>query len=114
MLHFAPEIRGRNRHETGKWRRISKRPVEVTSREDHQGWQVVITRRDVGMTIRRVEYHATVRQDHCGHPHLMLGFRSAEAARRAAHHHIDFLRARQQARQRQARMGRAKENRKYG
>lgn len=78
----------RGKRETGKWKHVAHTGTSPVAREDYRGWQIEISSRKVGITVRHEQYNVAVRLD-AKTNHVLSGYRSKSAAIAAAHHHID-------------------------
>ena len=98
MLFFryhAPHRRG----EPEGWQQASRPSERRPYQEQYRDWEVEVTRRRVGVTIRRYQHRAVIRRQDQGAEHLITGFPSEASAVDAARQWID----RQESRQRIAR-----------
>ena len=107
MLFFRYHLPHRD-DSTTAWQRVQRGAGHRPYTEDHRGWQVVVTPRAVGITVRRRQYGAVMRHGQSGITHSLTGFPSLDAAREGARRWIDgqFIRQRVAAQRRHARLGR--------
>ncbi len=80
-------------------------PRRIFAREEYHGWEYQLSSHLVGVTVRHVQFAVTIWKSPVDRGHYLGGFRSAEAARQAAHDWIAQEQARVQQ-QRSARLGR--------
>lgn len=78
----------RGKRETGKWKRVAHTGAESVTQETYRGWQIDITKRIVGLTLRHDQYNAIV-QLGSKSSHYLGNYRSKEAALAAAQRHVD-------------------------
>ena len=78
-----------NRRVTSKWKRYAVPPTTTIHREAYGDWNLEVTERKVGITVRRTQYRVRVRRDDLGIEHTLTGFFSLLAAQNAGQRWID-------------------------
>lgn len=65
--------------------------LAVIGQACYRSWQIILERRTVGMTFRRVQYSARIIHEGSSREEYLAGFNSKQAATTAAHRRIDFI-----------------------
>lgn len=90
-LRDAYEQLSHNNAATGKLRLNPPTGVETVAREKIGPWQVEVTYRRLGVTVRRDQFNATLRRDAPEREEALSGFATKEAALAAARRRITAL-----------------------
>lgn len=64
--------------------------VKTVAQDEYHGWKIEITERKVGVTVKRKQFSATVRDSGTKMEDYLGGFGSLHAALEAAHARIDL------------------------
>jgi len=80
-----------SRRPSGKWERIPHTGVGQITHEEIGEWEVKISHRKVGVSIKRDQYTAIIRRESPDYEESLTGFRSKAAALEAARKRIDLL-----------------------
>ncbi len=78
-------------HPSGKWEHQPHTGVGHVWREATGDWQLEMTHRQVGMTIKRDQYAVTIRRDVPAYEEMLVGFSSKSTALAAARKRINLL-----------------------
>lgn len=77
----------------GKWRRLPHSGVGTVLTESDGTWEIQITHRQSGSSIRRDVYSATIRGQQPRHEEFLTGFRSHGIALEAARRRVRMLKS---------------------
>lgn len=75
----------------GDRQQVEHSGLKTVSRETYCNWQIEVSHRQVGLTVRRDQYSAVMSPDGVGREKYLSGFTSCESALVAARAHIDAL-----------------------
>jgi hypothetical protein len=64
--------------------------IDRVAAEEHRGWQIEITHRQVGVVMQRHQFTAAIRMPGLQAPQLLSGFTTKDAALKAAKDSINF------------------------
>ena len=84
---------------SGKWQRVRKTGVGHVLTETDGTWEIAVTQRRVGTTIRREVFSVSIRAESPHHDEFLSGFTSKELALESAKQRIAMLDAVQRLRQ---------------
>ncbi len=88
FCHFTTP---RDANPSGKFMTVSQRRLRRVDRKEHRGWTYEVTRRKVGVTIRRDQYSVSIWWRRRAFSQCLAGFPSVQAAREAAIRRIDAI-----------------------
>ena len=82
---------GSKRSPSGKWEHVPHTGIGRVAKEAVGDWTIELAHRQVGVTIKRDQYSATIRRDSPAYEELLPSFPTKTAAMSAARKRIDLL-----------------------